>query len=90
MSAALIVRHTVADYDAWRAVYDDVEPLRVEYGCTDKRVLQLPDNANDVCVIHDFPTVSQAQGFADDPALREAMVRAGVEGPPRIEIFSEV
>ena len=87
MSGILIVRHTVADYPAWRVVYDEVDPLRVGHGCTAQRVLQLPGDPNDVVAIHDFPTVEQAEAFAEDPALKEAMGRGGVTGPPRIEIF---
>jgi hypothetical protein len=90
MSATLVVRHTVNDYAAWRAVYDELEPLRVEHGCTDKRVLTSPENANDVLITHDFPSVEQAGAFAHDPALKEGMQRAGVAGAPRIEIFASV
>ena len=34
MSATLAVRHNVRDYAAWRKVYDQLEPLRAQYGCT--------------------------------------------------------
>jgi hypothetical protein len=87
MSATLVVRHQVDDYTAWRAVYDELEPLRVQHGCTGKRVLVLPDNGNDVLVTHDFPSAEQAGAFAHDPGLRDGMQRAGVVGAPTIEIF---
>jgi hypothetical protein len=90
MSATLVVRHTVNDYATWRPVYDELETLRVEHGCTDKKVLAAADNANDILITHDFPTVEQASAFAHDPALREGMERAGVAGAPRIEIFASV
>ena len=88
MSATLIVRHPVADYAAWRTVYDEVDTLRAEHGCTDQRVLVNPDDGNDVAAIHDFPSVEQARAFAADPRLADAMHRAGVAGPPRVEIFA--
>lgn len=90
MSAILAIRHNVQDYAAWRKVYDEVEPLRAQHGCTAQRVLRLPDDGNDLFITHDFPTFEQAEGFAHDPALREAMERGGVEGVPRIEIFTDV
>jgi hypothetical protein len=90
MSATLIVRHTVADYASWRKVYDEVEPLRAQYGCTAQRVMHVPGDPNDVAGTHDFPTVAQAQGFADDPKLRAAMERAGVTSAPRIEVFEDI
>ena len=90
MSATLAIRHHVSDYAAWRKVYDEAEPLRAQHGCTAARVMQLPDDGNDLLVIHDFPTAGQADSFAHDPGLRETMGRAGVEGAPRIEIFTDV
>jgi hypothetical protein len=90
MSATLAVRHNVQDYAAWRKAYDELEPLRAQYGCTAQRVMQLPDDANELFITHDFPAAEQAGGFAHDPALRAAMQRSGVEGTPRIEIFTDV
>jgi hypothetical protein len=87
MSATLVVRHTVSDYSAWKKVYDEVGTLRSKHGCTAERVLRAPSNPNDVLVTHDFPSLAQAESFAGDPALGEAMKNAGVAGAPRIEIF---
>jgi hypothetical protein len=90
MSATLIVRHTVADYDSWRKVYDEVDPLRAKHGCTAQRVMHIPGDPNDVAGTHDFPSVAQAEAFARDPALQEAMDRAGVTSVPRIEVFEDI
>ncbi len=90
MSTTLAIRHRVGDYAAWRKIYDEVEPLRAQHGCTAARVMRLPEDGNDLFVTHDFPTAEQAAGFAHDPGLGEAMGRAGVEGAPRIEIFTDV
>ena len=49
--ATLLVRHQVEDYAAWRAVYDSVEPLRTEHGCTDAEVLVDPVDKQDVLVL---------------------------------------
>jgi len=89
MSAVLAVRHQVSDYAAWRKVYDEVEPLRAQYGCTAQRVLRLPEDGNELFITHEFPSAAQASGFAGDLELREAMDRAGVQGMPRIEIFTD-
>jgi hypothetical protein len=90
MSATLAIRHHVRDYTAWRKVYDEIEPLRAQYGITAARVMRLPDDDNELFITHDFPTAEQAGSFAHDPGLREAMERGGVEGAPRIEIFADV
>ena len=89
-TATLIVRHRVNDYAAWRSVYDSVEPLRTQHGCTAADVLTAPDDKEDIFVIHRFPSVADAEAFATSAELKEAMGRAGVAGPPRIEIATEV
>ncbi|RTL67949.1 MAG: cyclase [Pseudonocardiaceae bacterium] len=88
--ATLIVKHTVGDYGSWRPVYDDADPLRTQHGCTAKRVLRTADDPNTLLVLHEFPSVTQAEAFANDPDLKTAMQKAGVTGPPRIEIYDEV
>ena len=50
-------------------------------------MLRLPADPNDVLVLHEFPTVEQAEAFAANPDLKAAMEASGVLGPPRIEIF---
>jgi hypothetical protein len=90
MSATLVVQHHVSDYAAWRKVYDELEPLRAQHGCIAQRVMRLPDDGNELFITHDFTTAEQAGSFAQDPALGEAMGRAGVEGAPQIEIFTDV
>ena len=88
-TTALIVRHQVQDYSAWRAVYDSVEDLRQQYSCSGAEVMTAPDNKNDVFVIHRFPSLEAAQAFAGSSRLKEAMGRAGVTGAPRIDIAAE-
>jgi hypothetical protein len=88
MSATLVDRHQVNDYSTWRPVYESLDGLRSQHGCTAARVWQHADNNNDVLVSHDFPTIEQAAGFAGDPELQAGMAGAGVAGPPQIDIFT--
>ena len=90
MTATLTVRHTVADYETWLVAYKEAGAIRSKYGCTGDRVYRLPANSNDVFITHDFPTLSQAEGFAGDSELRVAMESGGVTSAPRIEIFELV
>lgn len=88
-AATLIARHRVQDYGAWRTVYDSVEDLRRQHGCTGAEVMVAPGDKQDVFVVHRFPSLEQAQGFAGSSELRAAMGRGGVVGEPRIEIAVE-
>jgi len=87
--ATMVIRHPVVDYGSWRAVYDEVAPLRDRHGCTAERVLRDADDPETVLVLHDFPTLDGARSFAADPGLKAAMQRAGVAGPPRTEFYAE-
>jgi len=87
--ATLLVRHQVEDFATWRSAYDSVAGLRAEHGCTVDEVWLDPTDDHDVFVMHQFPSLEQAQAFAHSDGLREAMGRAGVKGAPRIEIAVE-
>ena len=82
--ATLFVRHTVADYAAWRRIFDDFAPTQKALGVTDTAVYQGADNANDITVTHDFATLEAAKAFAGSQELKAAMHDAGVSSAPSI------
>ena len=82
--ATLFVRHTVADYAAWRRIFDDFAPTQKSLGVTDTAVYQAADNADDITVTHDFATLEAAKAFAGSPQLKTAMHDAGVASAPTI------
>jgi heme-degrading monooxygenase HmoA len=83
------VRHRVADYDTWKVGYDDHGGVRKELGCTGDMLLRDAGDPNAVLVLTFWPTAADAQAFATDPGLPEAMQKAGVTSEPRIEIYEE-
>ena len=87
--ALVIVNHQVNDYATWRTGYENVQPLRDQHGVTAANVLQDPADPNKVTVLHWFPSVGQAEAFVGAPELQEAMKKAGVAAPPRIEVMVE-
>lgn len=82
--ATLFVRHTVADFAAWKKVYDGLDPVRKAMGVTAQGAYQQDGNANDITVFHDFATMDSAKAFAASHELKSAMQEAGVQGPPTI------
>jgi hypothetical protein len=80
----IFVRHHVADYPAWRAVYDSIDDTRAGMGVTDHAVFCSIDDERDVTAWHDFDGEGAARAFASSPVLRETMERAGVQGAPQI------
>jgi len=80
----LFVRHTVADYPAWRRIFDDFAPFQEAMGVIDKAVFRAADNANDIIVSHDFATLESAKAFVGSPELKAAMHDAGATSAPTI------
>lgn len=83
------VRHRVADFEAWKLVYDEHGTARTEHGTTGDIVLRDAADPNEVLVLTYWPSITEAQAFASDPSLGEAMARAGVLSEPRIEFYEE-
>jgi len=87
--AQLVEQHRVNDYDAWRKVCDEVEPLWTSGGVTEKDVHHEKDDSNNVLVFHRFNTIGEAQAFMDNAEVHAAMQRVGIAGPPRVEFIEE-
>ena len=85
--ALLLIRHRVADYDAWRKVYDSVSDMPEFGGITSESVHRTVDDPNNVLVLHYFDSVDEARAFTTLPELKGAMQRAGVQGEPRFEFY---
>jgi quinol monooxygenase YgiN len=85
----LLVRHEVADYAAWRKVYNSVAPLQKKMGVFFKDVYVSAENPNDVTIIHDFHSLEEAKAFMASPELRASMTKAGVKPPAQVWITTK-
>ena len=83
----LSVKHTVADFDAWKLVFDEHAGNRKEHGATGHRLAQSLDDLNALTVLVMFPDRAAAEGFLADASLRSVMSRAGVTSEPTIELL---
>ncbi len=84
----LAINHGVEDYDRFKAVFDEFPPS--SGGAVFHRVNRGVDDPNNITVVSGFSSVDTATAFRDNPALKDAMGRAGVVGHPRIELYEEV
>jgi heme-degrading monooxygenase HmoA len=90
-STISLVRHRVADFDAWRKVYDDFASIQAEHGVQAHQVLRSIENPNDVIVTHTFDSREAAKAFFVRPELKEAMSKAGVSTDSvQVSYFDEV
>ena len=71
MSAFIITRIHVGDYDAWRPMFDQDRP-RARDKATGQRVLRMVDDPDHVFVYLEFASVEEAQ------EARRRLVESGV------------
>ena len=77
-------RHSVDDYDRWRAVYDDFADERRALGVVGDAVFRNVDNGNEVTLHLNFETLDAARKFVQNSEMRGAMDQAGLSGNPKI------
>ena len=79
-----VISHPVADFAAWRVVYDEAQPARDAASVTGAEIFVDAANPLLVVIIHRFASMDAAQGFFNNLDLKAAMERGGVTAPPTI------
>ncbi len=82
--ASMFIRHRVADFAAWKPVFEEHEGVRRENGVTAHSLHREAGDPNVVIIAFRVNDLGRAQAFAGSDDLRAAMERAGVQGPPEI------
>ena len=87
---SLLIRHHVADYPAWKAVFDEHEPARRANGSQGGWLFRSAADPNEVLLLLAWDDLERARLFVDSDELREAMARAGVTDRPDIWFLEDV
>jgi hypothetical protein len=83
------INHTVTDYAKWRVGFDANGPARRAAGATGvTQVYRDQEKPNQITTLVEWDNVENAQKFASDPALKEAMRAAGVTGTPEVHFLN--
>ncbi len=80
----LSVHHKIADYPKWRAVFDEMDPLRRQFGATGYRVFRSAADPLELTIHTDWPSLEQAHAYATSPDLKAGMQNAGVVSQPDV------
>ena len=81
---AVIVRHTVADFDTWLAAFEAHAPARAAIGAEKAMVWQEAGDPNTVVVLIKVGDLGRAAEFLGSEDTKQAMAAAGVTGEPQI------
>ncbi len=90
MTAALIIKHRVADFAQWKKVFDSMTPARKEYGWLGHTVLRDAQDPNVVTIINRVKDLDGAKRYGASAEIKNAMKDGGVQGPPDISFLDSV
>ncbi len=80
MSHVLII-HEVADYPAWKKVFDAAAGIRKEAGERSYQVLKYQSDANKIVHFSVWTSHADARAFFESPKLVQIRKDAGVKAP---------
>jgi hypothetical protein len=86
----MFLRLRVTSFTAWKAVFDEQEPTRRQYGVTGHSLHRDPMDPRVLIVALRVNDVVRAREFAASDRLRQAMVRGGVRGQPEIWLGDDI
>jgi hypothetical protein len=86
----VLVHHEVADYAAWKAVFDAALDWRHKNGERSARIFHTAGNLNDITLWLEWETLEEARAFMASDELKSKMANAGVKGQPRVDFLTEM
>ncbi|MFC2029870.1 antibiotic biosynthesis monooxygenase [Chloroflexota bacterium] len=87
--AYILARHTVQDYDTWKAVFDGDEDRRRRFGEKSYQILRQGNGSNELVILSEWDSLDSAGEYAAQPELKAAMERGGVTGEPEVLFLEE-
>jgi hypothetical protein len=89
MAAALIVRHRVANFEAWKKVFDSMVETRRKFGWITSIVYRDAADPLMVTIVNRVKDVDGAKRYGASAELKAGMQNAGVQGPPEVFFVEE-
>jgi hypothetical protein len=83
----VLVSHEVADYDAWKKVFDADAPRRAEASLELRALSTDADNPKMVYIMFATEDANQAKGMMDTDDLKAKMKEAGVISEPKVTVL---
>ncbi|MGV3533327.1 MAG: putative quinol monooxygenase [Chthoniobacteraceae bacterium] len=77
----VLIIHEVADYPAWKAVFDNAAEIRREAGERSYQVLRYENDPNRIVHFSAWTSIQDAKNFFESPKLVKIRADAGVKSP---------
>jgi len=87
--ATLAIQLTLADYAAWKSIFDTRKQFRKDkMGVKSEHLYLSADNPNEILLWFDVLDAANIRGEIASDDVQKTMREAGVVGPPRIHVIS--
>ena len=86
----VLIHHEVADYAAWKSVFDAALDWRHKNGERSCRIFHSAGQINDLTLLLEWESLDQARQFMASDELKTRMANAGVKGQARVEYLTEM
>jgi len=77
----VLIIHEVADYPAWKKVFDQASGIRKEAGECSYQVLKYENDPNKIVHFSAWTSIADARAFFESPQLVNIREAAGVKAP---------
>jgi quinol monooxygenase YgiN len=77
----VLIVHEVADYAAWKEVFDRAAGIRKEAGERSYQVLKYQSDPNKIVHFSAWTSIADARRFFESPRLVQIRAEAGVKAP---------
>jgi quinol monooxygenase YgiN len=77
----VLIIHEVADYPAWKSIFDDAAGIRKEAGERSYQVLKYESDPNKIVHFSAWTSIADAKAFFESEHLVEIRRQAGVHAP---------
>jgi quinol monooxygenase YgiN len=77
----VLIIHEVADYTAWKAIFDRAAGIRRDAGERSYQVLKYETDPNRIVHFSQWTSIAAAKAFFESPELVRIRAEAGVKAP---------
>ena len=81
MTEYVLIIHEVADYSAWKKIFDDASGIRKSAGEIRYQLLRFDNDANNVVHFSQWRSLKKARAFFESAEVVEIRRKAGVKTP---------
>jgi len=87
----VVIRHKVANYRKWKAVFEAYGPTRLALGCEQARVFRRADNPKELVVMLAWSDLGRAREFLVSEDLRDMLLETELgDRAPDVYLLEEV